>query len=162
MSRPPNTSLVASVLGSVTGIVAATPDATWRALLAILPELGALDATTLGQLEQPRSFTVQIGHPTVATASVDVDPLRREVSQKGEWWYQGIVTVAPHAEGSSVTRMINNVAPGWTRWLVPFVHRHSDLAMRSQHEALLRALGARLGCRAALIANVPPASGGSR
>ena len=33
----------------------------------------------------------------------------------------------------------------------PFVHRHDGLALRSQHEVLLRAIGGRLGCRVSLI-----------
>ena len=138
-------------VGSVTGSVAAPPDAVWRALIDILPELAGLDRSMLGQLEQPRSFTVSIGEPPVGTAAVAVDPQRREVSQKGQWWYQGVVTVAPYAEGSTVTRTINNVAPGLTRWLVPFVHRHDPHALKSQHAALLRAIGQRLGCRATLL-----------
>ena len=138
-------------IGTVAGLVAAPPDAVWRALIEILPELAGLDRSMLGQLEQPRTYTVPIGDPPVGTATVAVDPQRREVSQKGQWWYQGVVTVAPYAEGSTVTRTINNVAPGLTRWLVPFVYRHDARALQSQHEALLRAVGDQLGCRVSVV-----------
>ena len=139
-------------LGSVTGTVAAPPEAVWRALVEILPELAGLDRTMLVRLEEPRTFTVPIGEPPIGTAAVDVDPARCEVSQKGQWWYQGVVTVTPHTEGSTVTRTINNVAPGWTRWLVAFVQRHDARLLRLQHAALLRALGDQLGCRVSVVA----------
>ena len=157
-SRPHNRkAIVGTQLGSVSGIVAAHPDDVWRALLAVLPELAGLDRTVLGQLTQRRTFTVPIGDPAVGTTTVDVDPQRREVSQKGQWWYQGVVAVAAHTDGSTITRTIINVAPGWRRWLVPFVHRHDAHALQSQHEALLRALGERLGACAS--ANATSLSG---
>ena len=150
------------VIGSAAGIVAAPPEATWRALLAILPEVAGLDATMLGRLEEPRTFTVPIGQPPIGTAQVIVDPRRLEVSQKGQWWYQGVVMVTAHVNGSTVTRTINNVAPGWTGLLVPFVHRHDGGALQSQHAGLLRAIGERLGCRACVITHAPPTPGDQR
>lgn len=143
--------MASRVIGSAIGVVAAPPDATWRALLAILPELEGLDRTMLEQLDEPRTFTVPIGQPPIGTALVDVDALRRKMSQTGQWWYQGVVTVTAHAEGSTVTRTINNVAPWWTGWLVPFVHHHDGIGLRAQHELLLRVLGERLGCRAYVL-----------
>ena len=154
--------MASSVVASVAGIVAAPPEVTWRALLTILPEVAGLDATMLGRLEEPRAFTVSIGQPPIGTAQVVVDPRRLEVSQKGQWWYQGVVMVTAHANGSTVTRTINNVASGWTGLLVPFVHRHDGGALQSQHAALLRAIGARLGCRAYVITDTSPTPGGQR
>jgi hypothetical protein len=110
----------------VSGIVAAPVEATWVALLAVVPELQLL--------------------PPAAAVRTEVDVARHEVAQQGEWWYRGVVTVTAAASGSVVTRAIHNVAPGWSGWLVPFVHHHDEAAFRAAHEALLRAIAERLGC----------------
>jgi hypothetical protein len=111
---------------SISGIVEASVEPTWEALLAVVPELHVAS--------------------TVPGIRTDVDPVRPVVSQQGEWWYRGVVSVGDRGDRSEITRAIYNVAPGWTSWLVPFVHRHDAHAFRAGHEALLRALAQRLGC----------------
>jgi hypothetical protein len=113
---------------AISGTVDARVETVWQALLAVVPEL------------QPGAAI-----PGVHT---DVDPARHEVAQQGQWWYRGVVRVAPAARSgaSEITRAIYNVAPGLSRWLVPFVHRHDARAMRAAHEALLRAVAQRIGC----------------
>lgn len=115
-------------LHAVSGTVDAPIEATWQALLAVVPEL------------QPGAVI-----PGIHT---DVDPARHEIAQQGEWWYRGVVSVAAAARPgtSEVTRAIYNVAPGLSRWMVPLVHRHDARALRGSHDALLRAVAARLGC----------------
>jgi hypothetical protein len=130
----------------VTGVVAAPPAAVWPVLLTVLPELAGLPPDALIGLDAPRTFTVLLGSPPVATAQVAVDPLRHEVALQGEWWYRGVVAVNAAADGARITRSIHNVAPGWSGWLVPFVHRHDEQAFRTGHEALLRSIASRLAC----------------
>jgi hypothetical protein len=133
----------------VTGVVAAPPAAVWPVLLTVLPELAGLPPDALIGLDAPRTFTVPLGSPPVATAQVAVDPLR-EVAQQGEWWYRGFVALSAAPDGARITRSIHNVAPGWSGWLVPFVHRHDEQAFRTGHEALLRSVASRLSCGWAL------------
>jgi hypothetical protein len=115
-------------LHAISGIVDAPVEATWQALLAVAPEL------------QPASALLGI--------HTDVDPARHEIAQHGEWWYRGVVGVAGAARpgASEITRAIYNVAPRWSGWLVPFVHRFDARALRGAHDALLRAVAERLGC----------------
>ena len=115
-------------LHAISGLVEAPVEATWPALLAVVPEL------------QPGA--------TIPGIHTDVDPARHQIAQQGEWWYCGVVTVAAAARpgASEITRAIYNVAPAVSRWMVPFVHRHDARAMRGAHEALLRAVAHRLGC----------------
>lgn len=142
-------------LWSVTGVIEAPVDAVWRALLGILPEVAGMDLDTLVTLDASRTFDVPLGQPPVSLTHVEVDPVRREVSQQGGWWYRGAVAVTPHAKGSEVTRSITNVASPATGWLVRFVHRHDERAFRAAHEALLRAVANRLACEWSL--SPPPA-----
>ena len=138
--------MVTGPLWSVTGVVAAPPAAVWPVLLTVLPELAGLPPDALIGLDAPRTFTVPLGSPPVATAQVAVDPLRHEVAQQGEWWYRGVVALSAVPDGARMTRSIHNVAPGWSGWLVPFVHRHDEQAFRTGHEALLRSVASRLAC----------------
>ena len=140
------TPMVKGPLWSVTGVVAAPPAAVWPVLLTVLPELAGLPPDALIGLDAPRTFTVPLGSPPGATAQVAVDPLRHEVAQQGEWWYRGVVALSAVPDGARMTRSIHNVAPGWSGWLVPFVHRHDDRAFRTGHEALLRSVASRLAC----------------
>jgi hypothetical protein len=131
----------------VTGVVEAPVDAVWPALLGVAPEVAGMDVAALAALDAPRTFAVPLGQPPVSMTHVAVDPVRREVSQQGGWWYRGAVAVTPHPDGSEVTRSITNVASPATGWLVRFVHRHDERAFRAAHEALLRAVASRLACR---------------
>ena len=147
--------MVESPAWSVTGVVAAPPATVWAVLLTMVPELAGLSPDALIDLEAPRTFAVLLGQPPVSMTHVEVDPVRRKVSQQGGWWYRGAVAVTPHANGSEVTRSITNVASPATGWLVRFVHRHDERAFRAAHEALLRGLAGRLACGWSL--SPPPA-----
>jgi len=114
---------------------------TWRAMLSVLPELSGLDLAALLQLDAPRTFIVPLGEPPVSTTRVEVDPLELQVSQAGQWWYCGVVTVTARDGGpSAVTRSVYNIAPGLSAWLVPFVHRHDQAALELAHESFLGAI----------------------
>jgi hypothetical protein len=147
--------MVNRLLWSVTGIVAAPPAAVWPVLLTLLPEVAAMDVAALAALEAPRTFAVPLGQPPVSMTHVEVDPVRREVSQQGGWWYRGAVVVTPHPDGSQVTRSITNVASARSSWLVRFVQRHDEHAFLTAHEALLRSVASRLACQWSLS---PPRS----
>jgi hypothetical protein len=138
--------MVGTPLWSGTGIVAAPVLGTWRALIAIVPELSALDRDLVLRLDAPRTFTVRLGDPPVATTHVDVDPVRCEIGQQGGWWYRGAVRLTAHPDGSQVTRTISNIASARSAWLVRLVHRQDPAQLRAAHDALLAALGERLGC----------------
>ena len=113
-------------LHAISGLVEAPVEATWPALLAVVPEL------------QPGA--------TIPGIHTDVDPARHQIAQQGEWWYRGVVAVNAAPDGTRITRSIHNIAPGWSGWLVPFVHRHDEHAFRAAHEALLRGVASRLAC----------------
>ena len=134
----------------MTGVVAAPPTAVWAVLLTMVPELAGLSPDAPIDLEAPRTFDVPLGQPPVSMTHVEVDPVRREVSQQGGWWYRGAIVVSPNADGSQVMRSITNVASATTGWLVRFVQRHDPALFRAAHVALLQALGERLACRATL------------
>ena len=135
----PRTPRPGRLLGSATGLVHAPLAETWRAMLSVLPELSGLDVGTIVRLDTPRTFIVPLGEPPVSKTRVEVDPIERQVSQTGQWWYCGVVKVTAHAAGSAVTRAVYNVAPGLSAWLVPFVHRHDQAALEFAHESFLRA-----------------------
>ncbi len=41
----------------------------------------------------------------------------RVVVVQGGWWYRGVTAVQPEGSGATVTYVVVNVAPGWTRWI---------------------------------------------
>lgn len=137
----PRTPRPGRLLGSATGVLQAPLAETWRAMLSVLPELSGLDVGTIVRLDTPRTFIVPLGEPPVSQTRVDVDPIELRVSQTGQWWYCGVVKVTAHAAGTAVTRSVYNVAPGLSAWLVPFVHRHDQVALEFAHESFLRAIG---------------------
>ena len=129
----------------VRGVVAAPPDAVWRALLSVTPELADQDVSQLSTGAQVYRFVVALGEPAAGTVQVEVNPALRSIARQGQWWYRGVTSVDAATEGSEVGMQVFNVAPFITRWLVPLVHHHDPIGFRTQHQRLVEGLGKLLG-----------------
>ena len=114
---------------TVTGVVEADAVAVWDALL-----------------KTSRPLT------SIAGVHTEVDPVRRNLAVSGQWWYRGEYTVSGAEHGSLLTYSMYNVAPRFSRWLVPLVAgsalRGSALPM---FERQLAEIGTRLGARTYLV-----------
>ena len=114
---------------TVTGVVEADRDAVWDALL-----------------ETTRPLT------SIAGVHAEVDPVHRRLAVSGQWWYRGEYTVSGAEHGSLLRYSMYNVAPRFSRWLVPLV---AGRALRSSAQPMvegqLAEIGTRLGVRAYLV-----------
>lgn len=114
---------------TVTGVVEADAGAVWDALLDTIRPL-----------------------TSIAGVRAEADPVRRNLAVSGQWWYRGEYTIADSAHGSLLTYTMYNVAPPFSRWLVPLVAgsalRGSALPMFKRQ---LADIGTRLGARAYLV-----------
>jgi hypothetical protein len=97
-------------------------------------------------LETIRSLT------SIAGVRAEVDPARRSLAISGQWWYRGEYTVSVAEHGSLVRYSMYNVAPRFSRWLVPLVAgRALRGSARPMLEGQLTEIGTRLGTRAYLV-----------
>jgi hypothetical protein len=127
------------------GVVEAPPEAVAGILLDVRPGgRSPLAATGVAEPVQGDVFTVT-KNGSKLTVAVDRDALT--VTVKGEWWFQGVTTVAPHERGSLLAYRIFNVAPGHG-WAVRFVSRGPLNAAPADFAAQLATLGAELHCKA--------------
>ena len=127
------------------GVVEAPPDAVAAILLDVRPGgQSPLAGTGVAEPAQGDVFTVT-KKGSKLTVAVDRDALT--VTVKGEWWYQGVTTVAPHERGSLLIHRIFNVAPG-QGWAVRFVSRGPLNAAPADFAAQLATLGTDLHCKA--------------
>jgi hypothetical protein len=113
---------------TVTGVVEADTVAVWAALL-----------------ETSRPLT------SIAGVHTEADPVGMSLVVSGQWWYRGEYTVSDGERGSVLTYSRYNVAPRFSRWLVPLV---AGSALRSSGLPMFRRqlaeIGRRLGARAYL------------
>jgi hypothetical protein len=114
---------------AITGVVEADADAVWDALLEI-----------------SRPLT------SIAGVRARADPARRTLAVSGQWWYRGEYTVSNAEHGSLLTYAMCNIAPRFSRWLVPLV---AGRALRSSARPMIQRqlaeIGTRLGTRAYLV-----------
>lgn len=114
---------------TVAGVVEADADAVWDALLETSCPL-----------------------TSVAGVRAEADRVRRTLAVSGQWWYRGEYTVSDTEHGSLLTFSMCNIAPCFSRWLVPLVagralHRSALPVIQRQ----LSEIGTRLGVRAYLL-----------
>ena len=129
------------------GVIEAPVSQVWETLLEGAAGLTPADRQQIAREVGPQRFTNTSG-PGGGKLYVAVDKQRHTLALQGEWWYRGVYTVEPHAQGSLLVYRVYNIAPGPGRWLVPLVHRaqNYDAQIRRQFQQMLQAIGARLGC----------------
>ena len=127
------------------GVVEAAPAAVARILLDVRPGgRSPLAATGTAEPAAGDVFTVT-DRGSKITFAVDRDA--STVTMRGEWWYQGVTSVAADERGSLVVHRIYNVAPGHG-WAVRFVSRGPLNAAPAEFAATIAQLGQELGCKA--------------
>lgn len=97
-------------------------------------------------LENSRPLTSIVG------VRAETDPARRTLAVSGQWWYRGEYTVSNTEHGSLLTYRMYNIAPRFSRWLVPLV---AGRALRSSAQSMIQRqlseIGKRLSTRAYLV-----------
>lgn len=88
-----------------------SPDDAWAEVVAQTPYLTAEDRALA--VEQ----TAFIRAPAAYKAGFHIAYDIRVVVIQGGWWYRGVTAVEPKGTGATVTYVVVNVAPGWTRWI---------------------------------------------
>ena len=100
--------------------VAAKPVAeVWPQVLAGIQGLSDAERATA------LTTTYLVKPPAAYQPGFHIDGQRRVVAIQGGWWYRGVTCVEPHPDGSRVTHVVVNVAPGWGKWLAHFVQARS-------------------------------------
>jgi hypothetical protein len=131
-------------------VVQAPPDRVAEILLDVRPG-GVSPLTATGVVEQ----VTDAGDEFVliedgSRLTVAVDRAARSVSVQGEWWFRGVTSVEPDADGSRVVYRIFNVADGHG-WAVRFVARGPLNAAPGAFSESIRRLGERLGVPARVV-----------
>ena len=110
---------------TVAGVVEADPAEVWDALLATIgPELSS------------------------AGSVFRADSERRVLTISGHWWFRGEYAVSSYEPGSMIVYSMFNVAPAFTRWLVPLVARRAlRTSARPMIGRQLHAIASPLGVR---------------
>jgi hypothetical protein len=127
------------------GIVEAPPEAVAEILLDVRPGgRSPLAATGEAEPAQGDVFTVT-RQGSKMTVAVDRDALM--VTMRGEWWYQGVTSVAADDRGSLLVHRIYNVATG-QGWAVRFVSRGPVNRAPADFASQLALLGTDLQCKA--------------
>ena len=142
-------------------MVEASPDRVAELLLDVRPGIftGKGIPFILSQSGLPNlnnSVTVS-GGPRQFTATWESDPKgiyvivdreQRSVTLQGHWWYHGVYQVEPAPQGSRLVFDVYNIAPGLSRWMVPFVARGVRSQQPKTFEGIVTAIGKELGCAA--------------
>jgi hypothetical protein len=137
---------------SVSGVVEAPVDQVWPLLLDNFSSVG-VDRNTVENYTGQQPYTTFIGKPGNGKITIEVDKVRHSIAIQGEWWYRGVHTVEPHPRGSLVTYSIYNIAPGIGWWAAQLVQgRENARGMKTQLQAGLDAIGAKLGCTVSKVA----------
>jgi hypothetical protein len=127
------------------GVVEAPPEAVAEILLDVRPGgRSPMAAVGIAEPADGDVFTMTL-QGSKMTVAVDRDAL--SVTMRGEWWYQGVTTVAADDRGALVVRRVYNVAPGHG-WAVRFASRGPLNAAPAAFARDLADLGTALSCKA--------------
>lgn len=115
----------------------------WEALLDAHPSVSAADKLAIARQNAVQPFTVTRGKPGEGQVQIEIDTQRHYIAVRGEWWYRGVMPVAPHAQGSLLVYNVYNIAPGAGWWMAQLIQGPSHArTMREIHlQPLLRAIG---------------------
>jgi hypothetical protein len=95
------------------------------------------------------SLLATVGSEMSSTGAViEADAEHKVLTVSGHWWFRGEYAVSRHEPGSLIVYSMFNVAPAFTRWLVPLVARRALRASaRPMVGRQLAAIASPLGVR---------------
>ena len=95
-----------------TGLVYASVEDVWRALLNSIIELPVADKHAVIHDDSTRPFTTTIGKSGEGRIYIEADKRQHRVTIEGEWWYRGVLSVEPHQHGTGVLQICADARDG--------------------------------------------------
>ncbi|MBF6611917.1 MAG: hypothetical protein IVW55_02185 [Chloroflexi bacterium] len=152
MSGPPRTTRTTRAGWTASGVVEAPVEKAWKALLDALPDLPTSVRGAIVTRNSDQSFITSAGKPGEGKMRFEIDRKRHQIAIEGEWWYRGVYSVEPHANGSLLVYRVYNIAPGIGWWAVQSVQGQQHArTMPRRLEALLGLIGQHLGCKVVML-----------